>query len=191
MTTEETSFESVQPFDQHAVPVPADDWLLVVCGPSRPGNRRARRLAADASRLGLDVVWFDGFDERVDRVRVPLDSDDLAAPIHVIVCAETFGRSDARTLRRRIAATLERPELPTPLRRAGAVLRKSAAIGRPRRHWQVLRPAIEALVATSEPIGVVPCDDSGFVVAWNVMRRWPAVRPVTTVEEVRRCMSGS
>ena len=39
-------------------------WLLLIGGVTKQSHRRGRRVAESALASGLDVVWFDGLDDR-------------------------------------------------------------------------------------------------------------------------------
>ena len=149
---------------------PGESWVLVVGGVTRPGNRRARRVAAKALARGLDVVWLDGFEETHPDTgaRVPVDVDEPKGDLTSVgyVDAEEATASG----RMRIGAGLRSNPITRwmwklLLRRVGTILRPSAG-------WKAVRPTLGQLDSAVAPRNIVYCDDYAITIAWNAGRMW-------------------
>jgi hypothetical protein len=145
-------------------------WVLILGGVTRHGNRRARRVAVQMLKDGLDVVWFDGFEERdVDSgSRVPLEVPDVHPEITIVGYRDAEDRSLAGRLRTGSGLKAN------PFTRAmwKLVLRRIGTVLRPRAGWKAIKPEIEMLAAGPAPRLIVYCDVYAITSAWYAGNQW-------------------
>jgi hypothetical protein len=159
----------------------APGWVLIFGGVTRPGNRRARGSATRALASGLDVVWFDGFEETYPDTteRVPLDDPDPSARLVIVGFASTEEDTLAGRLR---TGDVFRKNPVTRwlwahfLRRMGSLLRARAC-------WTSVRNLVGQLVDNPPPSAIVFGDDYSITSAWYAGRIWPATRIVHDLRE--------
>lgn len=145
-------------------------WVLVLGGISREGNRRARRNCVAALETGMDVVWFDGFEERHPRTgdSVPLSGVPSERSLVIIgyrerQAASLSGRLIAgHSLRRRKAT---RWLWKKATRRLGRALQGRSA-------WLATRPLMKPLTRKDAPAQIVYCDNVALTTAWYCARIW-------------------
>ena len=155
-------------------------WVLIFGGVTRQGNRAARRSAAEALEAGVDVVWFDGFVEKVpdSGARVPLDVETVRGDLVIVEFEEAEARSFASRLR--TGKTMQSNALTKLVWRL--FTRRLGSILRPRACWGIVRPDVEALARDARPPGnVVYGDDTSITSAWHAAHIWPEIRVATTV----------
>lgn len=177
------------------------DWLLILGGVTRSGNRRARRFAALALELGHNVVWLDGFEEALDEdgMRVPLDTEAPRAGLTVIgyrdpeqriilnrlanffpkiihgagsYAATTLGVSSSEKV-----AHMGR-QIRRATRRIGnelfsRVLNRIASMFRGYSGYRLTRKWFGHVAKISPPNAVVYCDEFALTMAWHLARQWP------------------
>ena len=161
------------------------DRVVVICGPSRAGNRRARRLVVQAAGAGFDVVWIDAFDERggahallqldggadVTGSIEWLSADDeldarLRAGLLWRVADRCTGWRGARWVRDRGALRGALGSLSSNLRRV-ARLRRGIVL------WRCVDAQLDA--GSGDPAAIVHTDDFAVTTAWHLARRYPEV----------------
>ncbi len=156
-------------------------WLLVVGGATRPGNRRSRRLCAEAASLGFPVVWIDGFGERDrDGQRVPIEvsGSEPDHPIRIVECAEALELEVRSGPGFRCAELLDDlagrlAPLRGPLRWAARFARRAARAGRGGALWRIIDRS--GLLDDARPYAIVHADEFALATAWRLHRRWPDV----------------
>lgn len=141
-------------------------WVVIFGGVTRTGNRRARRAAGRALEWGLDVVWFDGFEETDPktgaRVRVKAHPSNSAQMIVV-----GFRRQESSTL----AARLRNDETnPDALWRR--FVGRFGRLFRARTCWSVVRDDVRRLSGVTDPTFIVYVDDHTLTSAWYAGRIW-------------------
>lgn len=154
-----------------------DHWLLILGGVTRHGNRKARRAASKALESGLDVVWFDGFEETHEdsSMRVPLEVADPKGHLMIV----GFEHAEARTVPGRLLSggqllsnSMRRWIWRVFLRRVGTILR-------PRSCWTTIRRDMRLLGRHTPPLAIVCGDEQAITSAWYAGRIWRSV-PVLT-----------
>lgn len=152
-------------------------WLLILGGVTRQGNRQARRSAAKALESGIDVVWFDGFEETYESssMRVTLEVDEPRANLVVV----GFSDAEANTLAGRLR--MGRWLRANPLGRLiwKLVLRRIGSMLRPRAGWTAIRSDIRTLSGHRAPEAIVYGDDYAITSAWYASRVWKSVSVAT------------
>lgn len=151
------------------VPTGSERWILILGGVTRLANRRARRIAVEALEEGIDVVWFDGFEEQTDGVRVPLEVEDHDGALWVVGYSATEAGSLAGRLNsgsRMASNRIGRALWKTFGRRLGRILR-------PRAGWKAIRSSIRSLANGPAPRSIVYCDVYAITSAWHSARLWP------------------
>jgi len=146
-----------------------ENWVLVLGGVTRAGNRHSRRAVIEALDSGLDVVWFDGLEgtggsETPDVPMVPADDRTLL----IVGFADTEAKSLASRLRSPAgfqANNAARFIWRHVLRRVGSVLR-------PRACWAAIRPDVSSLSEAAPPAAIVIGDDYSITSAWYSGRIW-------------------
>jgi hypothetical protein len=160
-----------------------DRWALILGGVTRQGNRRARRIATKMLKEGLDVVWFDGFEERSkdDGTRVPLDLDELDGSLTIV----GYGESDAKSFAGRLRTGSRMRS--NPLTRAlwRVLLRRLGTILRPRAGWLIIRPAVEQLSSLPAPRLIVYCDVYSITSGWYSGQLWRSTPILSGLPERR------
>lgn len=194
-----TTVISVEGMSAHT---PTTPWILVLGGITREGNRRARRACRDAIDTGLNVVWFDGFEESFDDgSRVPIVVDhsfsvvvvgyrdtERGHPINAMVTAvpdaierlfvkiESGAAASRVEFLSRLGTVLRRNIVPLLATIRKKLLRRFSQIFRGIVGWRIIRPALVSLVERApSPSAVVYGDDFALTQAWRVARVWPEV----------------
>lgn len=154
-----------------------DRWLLLLGGVTRQGNRRARRIASSALQSGLDVVWFDGFEETDEgsSMRVPLDVVEPGGSLVIV----GFENAERRTLsgRLRLGGSLRANPLGRWIWKL--LFRRIGSMTRPRACWAVVRSDIRALARHGIPEAIVYGDDYAITSAWYAGQLWRSA-PLST-----------
>lgn len=155
-------------------------WALLLGGVTRQGNRRARRLAVEMLQDGLDVVWFDGFEEASrDGERVPLDVGDVDTGLTII----GFRADDERSWAGKLRAGTGMKSNPITRALWQFLLKRIGTALRPRTCWKIAQPVVDELAKNSTPQIVVYCDIYALTSAWYVGRRWRAVPILSGLSE--------
>lgn len=147
-------------------------WIVVFGGVTRIGNRRARRAAARALSWGMDVVWFDGYEEvhpSGSRVRLKASPTD-GAKVVVVGFRNEESSGLAGRLRNRTAGDqeVETSRLWSPTtRRVGNLLRSRAC-------WTAVREDVRRISGIEDPKFIVFTDDHMITSAWYAGRIWAA-----------------
>jgi hypothetical protein len=145
-------------------------WVIVFGGVSRQGNRRSRRTAASALRAGLDVVWFDGFEETYtgSEERVALDGPEGAAHLVVVGIQAAENLTFAGRLR------TGGPFLRNPITKAlwKVLFRRLGTLLRARACWKVVRDDVHALADLDDPAMLFYGDDYAITSAWYAGKIW-------------------
>lgn len=156
-------------------------WALVVGGVTRAGNRRARRAVAQALHSGLDVVWLDGFEERLpdSSERVPLESPGGDAALIVV----EYEAAESKTLSGRLRSPKRWLGNPVLRRVWRLLLRRVGTVMRPRAGWKVVRDDIDALSSRPAPAAIVYADDYAITIAWHAGRIWSSAPILSSFPE--------
>lgn len=154
-----------------------DRWMLIFGGVTRQGKRRAVRAASRALRSGVDVVWFDGFDETAEGVfeGAPLDAADLDANMVIVDLAG----AETRTVASRLRSGRSLRSNPFGRWIWKVLLRRLGSAMRPRSCWSIVRPDVRELVSHSPPESIVYGDDYAVTSAWQSGRIWQSA-PIET-----------
>lgn len=151
--------------------VVSNPWIIVFGGVTRKGNRRARRAASRALSMGMDVVWFDGYEESDPRTgyRLPLDIGTTTDASAVVV---GFKHEESVTLagRLRVGGRARHNGMTRWLWTRSA--RRMGNLMRARSCWSVIRADVLRLKHLSEPTFIVFADDHTLTSAWYAGRVW-------------------
>ena len=147
-----------------------DRWILIFGGVTRQGHRSSGRAASGALESGLDVVWFDGFDEATEGVldRKPLDVAQLSGNLVVV----DFTEAEARTVSSRLRSGRALRSNPVARWIWKVLLRRIGSALRPRSCWLVVKRDLRALQSHSPPEAIVYGDDYAITSAWHSGRIW-------------------
>lgn len=154
--------------EQETAPRVRPPWVLVFGGVTREGNRRARRNIERALEAGMDVVWFDGFEETFEGTdeRVPLAAKPSEGRLTVI----GYGDLDKRTWSGRLHGG------PSPGAATASAwrrnLRRLGLLFRPWAGWKAIRSEVIALTGLPDPSQIIYCDDYSLTSAWHAARLW-------------------
>jgi len=151
----------------------SERWILVLGGVTRQGHRRASRAAATALASGLDVVWFDGYDETEEGFprEFPSAGKDEGGHLVTVDFAEAESHTVSGRLRdggRLKASPMGRWVWKQLLRRIGSLLR-------PRACWATIRSDIRILSDRRTPDAIVYTDPVAITSAWYAARIWTGV----------------
>ena len=149
-------------------------WILIFGGVTRQGRRNAGRAASGALESGLDVVWFDGFDEATEGVleREPLDGTQPAGNLVVV----DFAEAQSRTTSSRLRSGGSLRSNPVARWIWKVLLRRIGSALRPRSCWLVVKRDLRALQGHSPPEAIVHGDDYAITSAWYSGRIWRSVQ---------------
>lgn len=147
-----------------------DRWILIFGGVTRQGRRSSGRAASGALESGLDVVWFDGFDEATEGVldREPLDGAQLSGSLVVV----DFAEAEARTVSSRLRSGRALRSNPVARWIWKVLLRRIGSALRPRSCWLVVKRDLRAFRSHSPPEAIVYGDDYAITSAWHSGRIW-------------------
>ena len=168
-------------------------WILLLGGTTRVGNRRARRLVVELTKLGASVMWVDGFVETVPGAqgRVPIDGVPLGHKVEILEVKSEFVAASRHSLSAltepllvRLAKTGSRAS--SLARRFATFTRRLENLGRGRRFWSVVRRNLDEVGLGEPPTAVLYCDDSALLAAWHLARRWPSSAVGSSLEGARR-----
>ena len=165
-------------------PLVLGDAVVVICGPIRAGNRRARRLAVTAAVAGCRVVWIDAFDERGSfRGDLPVDEGCAGGSIEWVSAESDLDTSLRGGRLWRLSDRISGwREMPMVRRRSvlrgllgGVVskLRRLRRLSRGGALWRCVRDQIDADGGT--PAAIIHTDDVAVTAAWHLARRYPGV----------------
>lgn len=142
-------------------------WIVIFGGVTRTGNRRARRAASRALEWGLDVIWFDGYEETVPetgaRVRLKTRPSNDAQLIVV-----GFRQQEASTL----AARLRNGDETESGSLWRSLVGRFGRLFRARTCWSVVRDDVRRLSGIPDPTFIVYVDDHTLTSAWYAGRVW-------------------
>lgn len=146
-------------------------WIVIFGGVTRTGNRRARRAANRALTWGLDVLWFDGYEESDSmtgaRVRLKARPSNDAKLIVV-----GFKQRESSTF----AARLRDKSNARDGSRVNKVWRGIAGrfgrLFRARTCWSIVRADVRSLSEVADPSFIVYVDDHTLTSAWYAGRIW-------------------
>lgn len=161
-------FSELGHVDPRSVSAP---WAIVLGGVTRKGNRRAHRAAARALDLGLNVVWFDGYEETdpLSGARVPLEGQGAGGVKTVVV---GFKAKASSTLAERLQVSGRARNVPVIGKLMSRLGRRIGTILRARACWSVIRDDIKRLGVLGEPTFIVFTDDHMLTSAWYAGRVW-------------------
>ena len=146
-------------------------WIVIFGGVTRIGNRRARRAANRALTWGLDVLWFDGYEESdsVTGARVRLKARPSNDAKLIVV---GFKQREASTF----AARLRGNSKTRDGSRVNKVWRGMAGrfgrLFRARTCWSIVRADVRSLSEVADPSFIVYVDDHTLTSAWYAGRIW-------------------
>lgn len=157
-------------------PLDLRDAVVVICGPSPAGNRRARRLVLQAADAGRRVVWIDGCGEHqldgnvVDAGSVEwlLAAEQLDAGLRAGI---VWRLSDRVTGWRELRWVQRWAGLRGSLMALAANLRRVARLRRGVVLWRCVAAQLDAGLAP--PAAIVHADDVAVTTAWHLARRYP------------------
>ena len=150
-----------------------DPWILVFGGVTREGNRRARRSCSEALNSGFDVIWFDGFEEKLlhSDQRVPLKGGNAQQRLDIVGYSDRYTTS----LSGRLIAAHWMRRRPVTRWIWRKVMRRIGRALRPRSGWTTIRAEVRALAKSTDPTRIVYCDDYAITSAWHAARIWRSV----------------
>lgn len=143
------------------------DWMLILGGVTRSGHRRAQRVADQALKSGLDVVWFDGLVDTDPTTGVGPEESGVSPRLVVV----EFGGKLEETLSGRLRAG-DGLRTSSMGRQVWRVLRKVGGILQPRACWRVVQSEVRRLSEQTDPIAIVYTDDQAITSAWYASRIW-------------------
>ena len=146
-------------------------WIVIFGGVTRVGNRRARRAATRALSWGLDVLWFDGYEETdsVTGARVRLKTRPTNEAKLIVV---GFKQRESSTFAARLRDTSKSGGGSRVKKVWRGIAGRFGRLYRARTCWSIVRPDLRSLSQVGDPSFIVYVDDHTLTSAWYAGRIW-------------------